>query len=640
MKCYTKKGRKKLYLKIVVTGSRRFSLLANDAIDNLIIPEWVKLEVNEQPIELLVEENELKLEQIQFEPATIIISGEQSAKNLEKKLNMIVVPVKINENDVLVSLIKNAPEKHIAIINYRTRFENIDNISNQLNLNISQYSFQSLQGIRKVFEEIKKKNINKIIGGSYACEIADVYGIESEFLYSEGSLREAIKTAVKFLEIYRNEMEQAALFKTVASVNKSGIISINGLNQITSINKIGEELFGLSKEIILGKSIEEWIDKNNLVHAVDGQQPIIFTVNDLTFAATLSPVYVASEKIGAILVVDDVKEIQKKEIYIRSKINKSAFKAQYHFTEIIGSSKNIELVKKTAKKFSRVMDPILIQGESGTGKELFAQSIHNASDRSENSFVAINCAAIPENLLDSELFGYEEGAFTGAKKGGKEGLFELAHKGTIFLDEIDSVPLHLQSKFLRVLQEKEIMRIGGNKVIPIDIRIISATNKDLMETVQDNKFREDLYYRISVLQLVIPPLRERKEDIEEIAKKSFSKTGRISIVTYPIRLELLRKYPFPGNIRELENVLARFKVYCTEEELNESTIHNFMIQALSPGRNKSFNNTSPLMENLNFKEQEHLLIESALLKHNGRKDLAAKELGISRATLWRKLNNE
>jgi propionate catabolism operon transcriptional regulator len=639
MKYYTKKGRIKLYLKIVITGSRRFSLLANEAIDNLKIPEWVKLEVNEQPIESLVEENELKLEQIQFEPATIIISGEQSAKNLEKKLNMIVVPVKINENDVLVSLTKNAPEKHIAIINYRTRFENIDYISNQLNLNISQYSFQSLKGIRQVFEEIKKKNINKIIGGSYACEIADFYGIESEFLYSEGSLREAIKTAVKFLEIYRNEMEQAALFKTIASVNKSGIISINGLHQITSINKIGEELFGLSKEIILGKSIEEWIDKNNLVHAVDGQQPIIFNVNDLTFAATLSPVFVASEKIGAILVVDDVKEIQKKEIYIRSRIN-STFKAQYHFTEIIGSSKNIELVKKTAKKFSRVMDPILIQGESGTGKELFAQSIHNASDRSENSFVAINCAAIPENLLDSELFGYEEGAFTGAKKGGKKGLFELAHKGTIFLDEIDSVPLHLQSKLLRVLQEKEIMRIGGDKVIPIDIRIISATNKELMETVQDNKFREDLYYRISVLQLVIPPLRERKEDIEEIAKKSFSKLEEsVSLLTRSV-LELLQKYPFPGNVRELENVLARFKVYCTEEKLNESTIHNFMIQALSPGRNISFNNTSPLMENLNLKEQEHLLIESALLKHNGRKDLAAKELGISRATLWRKLNDE
>ena len=158
-------------------------------------------------------------------------------------------------------------------------------------------------------------------------------------------------------------MEQAALFKTVASINKSGIISINEHNKITSINKTGEELLGLSKEKLFGKNIEEWIDKNNLVHAVDGQQPIIFTVNDLTFAATLSPVYVASEKIGAILVVDDVKEIQKKEIYIRSKINKSAFKAQYHFTEIIGSSKNIELVKKTAKKFSRVMDPILIQGE-------------------------------------------------------------------------------------------------------------------------------------------------------------------------------------------------------------------------------------------------------------------------------------
>ncbi len=629
-----------MYPKIVIVGTRQLSLLASKVMEYLKLPKWIKLEISEQTIESLLEGDHLQLEQKQYEPATIIISGEQSSKTIEEWLKTIVIPVKIKESDILVPLMKSAPDEHIAIINYRTRFKNIDCIAKELHPNISQYNFTSLKEIHDVFKDLHEKNTRKVIGGSYACEIATQYGIESLFLYSENALRDAIETAIKFLKIYRSEMEQSGLFKTVASINKSGIISINENNKITSVNKTGEKLLGLSKETLFGKNIEEWIDEYQLTTNVKDQQPIIFTIGNATFVATLSPVYVAGERFGAILVIDDVKEIQQKELNIRKKINQKSLMAQYHFTDIIGTSESIKYLKKVAKKFSQATVPILIQGESGTGKELFAQSIHNASNRSEASFVAINCAAIPDNLLDSELFGYEDGAFTGAKKGGKKGLFELAHQGTIFLDEINALPLHLQSKLLRVLQEKEVMKIGGNKVIPVDIRVISAANEDLMKLVQNKSFREDLYYRINVLQLTVPPLRERREDIEDIAKHHLAqislKAESESLLT-PSVLSLLYQYQFPGNIRELKNILERFRVYCSGEKLTESTICQFMKQALHPGTSGSFQHSKPFMESLNLKEQEYSLIEAALRKHNGNKDLAAKELGISRATLWRKL---
>jgi transcriptional regulator with PAS, ATPase and Fis domain len=514
------------------------------------------------------------------------------------------------------------------------------NISISFLFNISQYRYETLHEIQHVFENLSKKNMDKVMGGSYACKIANNYGIDSLFLYSENSLCEAINTAVNFCMIYRNEMEQSALFKTVASINNSGIVSIDENNNITSINKEGEAILGLSKEKLLGQNIASWIDEYQLTNNGTGQQPIIFSFNNEKTAANLSPVYIGNEKVGAILVINDVKEIQQKELHIRSRINKKTMTAQYHFSDIIGSSDMIKDVKKTANKFSRATAPILIQGESGTGKELFAQSIHHASDRKEASFVAVNCAAIPENLLDSELFGYEDAAFTGAKKGGKKGLFELAHQVTIFFDEIDALPLHLQPKLLRVLQEREIMKIGGDKVIPVNIRIITATNNNLMESIRNKSFREDLFYRINVLQLFIPPLRDRKEDIKEIVKEHFSFWKESKSLMTPDILRLLKQHSFPGNIRELINILERFKVYCAEESLNKNIIQYYMSQAIFPNISASIgSNNSIQEEELDLKEHEKTLIKAALQKHKGKKDMAARELGISRATLWRKLNN-
>ncbi|KYO68628.1 sigma-54 interaction domain-containing protein [Thermovenabulum gondwanense] len=273
------------------------------------------------------------------------------------------------------------------------------------------------------------------------------------------------------------------------------------------------------------------------------------------------------KKDNIIYTFKELSKIQKLEETVRIKLFEKGYLAKYKWENIWTINKKMANIMENAKRFAKTDKSILLFGETGTGKELFAQAIHNESARSNGPFVAINFAALPENLIESELFGYEEGAFTGAKKGGRPGLFEQAHGGTIFLDEIGDSPLNVQIRLLRVLQEKEIMRVGGTKVIPVDVRIIAATNKNLLELIEKNKFREDLFFRLNVLSLEIPPLRERKEDIFYILnkyflefygiKKDFTKEAKI----------LLENYRFPGNVRELINIAEFISCSAMDKEI-------------------------------------------------------------------------
>lgn len=258
---------------------------------------------------------------------------------------------------------------------------------------------------------------------------------------------------------------------------------------------------------------------------------------------------------GFLIIIKDVTQIQKLENNLRIQLASRGHQAKYYFTDIVYESEAMKDCIDRAKKISKINSNILITGDSGTGKELFAQSIHNNSARKNKPFVAINCAALPVDLLESELFGYEEGAFTGAKKGGKKGLFELAHNGTIFLDEIGDLPLNVQAKLLRVLQEKEVMQIGSSSLIPIDVRIIAATNCNLKEVVNENKFRKDLYYRLNNLRLHVPPLKDRKEDIKKLIDyfiaHSEYKNKKINEQLYLFLIDS----KWEGNVRELKGCI-------------------------------------------------------------------------------------
>jgi transcriptional regulator with PAS, ATPase and Fis domain len=312
--------------------------------------------------------------------------------------------------------------------------------------------------------------------------------------------------------------------------------------------------------------------------------------------------------------------------------------AKYSWKTIIGNSVTMQNVKNMASRAAKTDSNILIVGESGTGKELFAHAIHNDSKRSGGPFVKINCAAIPKDLLESELFGYEEGAFTGAKKQGKVGKFELATGGSIFLDEIGDMPLDMQVKILRVLQEKEIERIGGNKTIPVDCRIIAATNRNLVERIREGAFREDLYYRLNVVNIEVPPLRQRKEDIEILTLKLMEKLseslGRfVSNITVDA-LECLKAYNWPGNIRELENVIER-AINLTDHETIE--IHHLpsYIIAHKPAESVEIPTLTSLRHAV--EEVEKTTIINCLKAMNYNKLKAAKILGISRTSLYEKI---
>lgn len=337
--------------------------------------------------------------------------------------------------------------------------------------------------------------------------------------------------------------------KGVLAVDQSGLIKIfneeaRELLQFDILNILNSNAFELFPFI----PFKEAIEKNQKIN------DIIVPYNDNHLIVSVAPIIHSGSIYGATATIKKYTDAEKEQNKIRAIIMGKGHVAKHTFSNIVSVSKEMEKCIKIAKIMAQSDSSILITGETGTGKELFAQSIHNYSPRKNEPFVAFNCGALPEGLLESELFGYEEGAFTGARKGGKQGLFEIAHKGTIFLDEISEMPPYLQLKLLRVLQEREIMRIGGDRIIKIDIRIIAATNKDLREEVEKNRFRKDLYYRLNVLPLYIPPLRERKDDILPLIEY-FKEKFNASFTLTKAAEKVLLNHGWTGNIRELINLV-------------------------------------------------------------------------------------
>ncbi|MBZ4663948.1 MAG: PspF2 [Caloramator sp.] len=333
-------------------------------------------------------------------------------------------------------------------------------------------------------------------------------------------------------------------------------------------------------------------------------------------------------------VTEQIEKIHKELNLYKNEIAKMN-RAKYSLDDIIGESKPMKQAKSKVKKLARVNSNILIIGESGVGKELFAHAIHNESERNEFPFVSINCSAIPENLLEAEFFGYEDGAFTGARKGGNIGKFELANGGTIFLDEIGDMPLYMQAKLLRVLQEKEVVRIGSNKVVKLDVRVICATHKNLEQLVDEGKFREDLYYRLNVLSLDIPPLRQRREDIpllvQRFVEKFYKETGLYREIPEEV-MNILCNYDWPGNIRELKNIVERI---CVNADDTEVTVNDLPASILNKTFRIEHKKNQGLREIMESIEKE--IIISTLKECNNNKSLAASKLNIPRASLYRKI---
>ena len=438
-----------------------------------------------------------------------------------------------------------------------------------------------------------------------------------------------------------------------------GIIMVDTLGNINEVNKTYLEILGLKEENVLNKHILEVTPHSRLpevlrtreVHLaehwlVNGHDTIVFRM----------PLYKDGKMIGAMgqslvlgaagvkILAKQLKDLER-ELNVYKDVVSSIYSSRYCFDNIVGEDANLRNVKSIAQRASNTGSTVLIMGESGTGKELFANAIHQASPRTDRPFVRVNCAALPDNLLESELFGYEEGGFTGARKGGKPGKFEMADHGTIFLDEIGDMPPAMQAKLLIVLQEREVERVGGTKPIRVDVQVIAATNRNLEDMMKKGKFREDLYYRLNVVTLNVPSLRERRQDIYLLINYLLPKLNQrlntqVKKVS-PEALQLLGRYEWPGNVRELENLLERAinladmnQDSCLSPE-DFPSLSRMVVEpapSIEPGGKESVDNLGEAVGKI-----EEETIRRVLQKTNNNKAQSAKILGLNKSVLYRKL---
>jgi len=433
-----------------------------------------------------------------------------------------------------------------------------------------------------------------------------------------------------------------------------GMVIVDSESKITKFNY--EKLLGIKEADVLGKNVSDVIENTELPRVLKtGKSEIgeIQKINGNDMIVSRIPIEQNGEIIGAVgtVMFRDVKEVK----YLAQKLGKLETKvnqykseidrihqAKYTFKNIITSDLKMKYLIDLAKKASESNTTILIEGESGTGKEYFSHAIHKSSYRKYGPFIRINCAAIPKELIESELFGYVEGAFTGAKKSGKMGKFELANGGTIFLDEVGMLPLDMQAKLLRVLEEREFERVGGNKKVDLDIRVIAATNESLDEMVRKKMFREDLYYRLNVIKLVLPPLRDRQSDISLLADhllKQFTsvyKSGPTRITSGA--LEQLKRHTWPGNVRELRNVIERAVSIASGKVIYSKDLPEYLQKKIETDSfNQESDSFTPKLKDIVAKAESDAILE-AIHKCDGNKSEAAQLLGIHRTALYKKMN--
>ena len=477
-------------------------------------------------------------------------------------------------------------------------------------------------------------------------------------LLSAESLNLAVSSACKIISVKKfdedkNKLNELRLeqYKVVFNFTNDAILAIDENGIIIAANDMVYKF--LKHDIndrLEGKHIYNVIKGSKMIKAMYKDGGDIGDVFELPYGTVLThriPIEINGVKKGVVSTFQDLAVLQEHEKNARLSFmrNKKGFFAKYGFDDIKGSSAVLNEVKNVARSYAFSDSTVLIFGETGTGKELFAQSIHNASRRCNGPFVAVNCAAIPKNLLEAEFFGYDEGSFTGAIKGGKMGVFEMAHMGTIFLDEIGDMPLEMQVQLLRVIQEKEIRRIGSDRVIPVDVRVIAATNRDLNQEVIKGNFREDLFYRLDVLELKIPPLRNRMDDIDIIAvdflKANDYKNFKSNEALWREIINELKNYDMRGNVRELQNMLERLTVMMKNSHINATALFSEISRSLSfKTQNQSDDQRliyGDVQESTGADQWEKGRIIKALKNNGLSRTKAAKELGISRSTLWNKM---
>ncbi len=571
------------------------------------------------------------------EGVQVIISRGGTTVLLEKMdLTIPVVDIPVSPINMIAAVHKaQSFNRPITVVGSERIIRGVKNLGDLLNVDLEVFEISNRNEAEEYVKQrmMSKRPIRVLLGGVIAELLAGKYGLATVSLETtKDDILKSFEEANRLLKVRKQESQKTELFQAILENINHGVVATDKNGVITTFNSAAAKIIGVPERNATGRSLKEVWPKKSLKDLPKSRA--IATDRFLKFGKTTAlfnqiPVKVGNEIVGSLKTVEDITKIRDYENIIRTKLAEKGHIARFSMEDIIGKSKTMEKTKLLAKKYGDVDSTVLIEGESGTGKEVFAQGIHSSSSRKRGPFVAVNCGAIPDTLLESELFGYLEGAFTGARRGGKDGLFTMAHKGTIFLDEISETSIHFQSTLLRVIQEMEVRPLGSDKVISIDVRIIAATNKNLKKEISKGKFRSDLYYRLNILRLQIPPLRHRKEDVPDYTRHFIShhaeKLGKIITIS-EAAIDSLESYNWPGNIREFQNIIERLCVIC-DHKIDKPLVDEVLDEF------ESFETMG--VETINGRRRRQIL--ETLRETGNNQSLAAQMLGISRTTLWREI---
>ena len=551
--------------------------------------------------------------------------------------------------------------RRVAVVSHQGAASGLQQLGDALGLELVERTYVTREDAKAIVADVAREGIEVVVGPGPACDVAEQIGLRAVCVYSGDSARVALGNAISVARFVRAERGRRERLRSILDHLEEGVVAVDAEERVELVNSAAERLLGLSAAATLGKRLPALasVSLTSVVESGAAELDGVEKLGARTLALNRIPLRLRGAPAGALLTCQDSATIQRRERRLRTEHRPQRFVARYLLSGLLGGSPALGRVRALAERFAKTDGTVLITGESGTGKELVAQGIHNAGTRRDRPFVALNCAAFPEALLEAELFGHDEGAFTGSRRGGRPGLFEAAHTGTIFLDEVGDIPLPLQTRLLRVLQERQVLRLGSNDPVPLDVRVIAATNKDLKRAVADGQFRGDLYYRINILHLRLPPLRERPEDVATIAA-SILQRGLLRQGTpgaHPQALALvaphLVRHRWPGNVRELENVLERVAVLYADRDAS-APVQQAELRAVlpelfedaPPGRDDGApepappaGSAAPAPDLRQVRdEQDRAYIEQVVRQCGGNQSAAAKRLGISRSTLWRKLS--
>jgi len=608
----------------------------------------------EKPIAIEVgdlQEGLKKAKKLMEKGAEVLISRGGTAQRLKSHLTVPVVEILVTAYDILGALQKISDRnQRIGIIGFENIIYGAHKLGDILDLDLVILTIQKEEEVRKKLEEASEKKVDIIIGDKVVVSHANALGYRSILIESgKESILQSFHEAYKILDVVRSEAQKSRKYlstlnqlKAVLDSVDDQIIILDSEDRIQSCNPAALRIFKKDEDQIRGLPLSLYPTDplREMKKKLTPQRNCFANVQGKYLLLDYLPIETNGERTGGLIVGRSISKLQQAERKIRSELHSKGHVARYIFSDLISEDENFQRVTNRAKSFSSSSSTVLILGETGTGKEMFAQSIHNEKFGPERPFVAINCATLPEPLLESELFGYAPGAFTGARREGKKGLFELAHGGTLLLDEISELPFNLQSRLLRVIEEREVQPIGDDRVIPVDVRIIATTNKHLDREVNEKRFRGDLFYRLNVLQLNVPPFRERGKDAYVLFRHLILRLNPKCPKRYLFNREvegILCGHSWPGNVRELRNLVERLAHLTDNFTRNLENAAEWVREELRRSDEREEASLEPEIRNLNLKEMEQLWIKKFCETSQLKRSELAKHLGISRTTLWKKI---